>query len=109
MKKVREVGKVSHHLDETWVNMGQSHTKEWLDSKDKGRTKKDLTSKGSRLIAVDIGSRDGFVEGSLLVFQSKSTKDHHEQMDGERYTPTLGGRGCYPYIGLQATVRKLII
>ncbi|CAG4969627.1 unnamed protein product [Colias eurytheme] len=32
-----------------------------------------------------IDSDKGFVEDGLLVFESKSTKDYHEEMDGERF------------------------
>ncbi|RVE47858.1 hypothetical protein evm_007489 [Chilo suppressalis] len=42
--------------------------------------------KGGRLIICHAGSASaGFVENSLLAFQSKSTKEYHEEMDAERF------------------------
>ena len=42
-------------------------------------------SKGSCLIVVHAGSECGFINNGLLVFQSKSTKDYHEEMDSDRF------------------------
>ena len=49
------------------------------------RAKPWTTSKGSRLIILDAVTGDGFVPNALLTFQSKSTKDYHEEMDGPRF------------------------
>ncbi|CAH2109222.1 unnamed protein product [Euphydryas editha] len=95
IKEHREANKNIYFLDETWVNAGHVKTKAWVDSKIKN--KKDAyraglsngpgapTGKGKRLIVLHIGSEKGFVEGGLLLFESKSTKDYHEEMDGEKF------------------------
>ena len=82
-------------MDETWVNEGITRNKVWEDktivsAKDaflKGLTTglKNPRGKGKRLIVVHIGSDKGFVDNGLLVFQSHSTKDYHEEMTGERF------------------------
>jgi hypothetical protein len=41
------------------------------------------------LIVVHIGSEEGFVEGGQYIFQSKSTKDYHEELDGQRFAAWL--------------------
>lgn len=41
------------------------------------------SGKGRRLIITHIGSNDGFVTDGLLVFESKSTGDYHEDMNAE--------------------------
>jgi transposase len=50
---------------------------------------KDPSGKGKRLIVVHIGSEGGFVEGGQYIFESKSTKDYHEEMDGQRFAAWL--------------------
>lgn len=70
-------------------------TKAWLDTTVKNKRqafqdglsagRKAPTRKGKRLIVLHIGSDKGFVEDGLLLFESKSTKDYHEEMDGERF------------------------
>lgn len=70
-------------------------SKPWLDTtiKNKRHAFKDgvstgarvPTGKGKRLIILHIGGDKGFVEGGLLVFESKSTKDYHQEMDGDRF------------------------
>ena len=39
--------------------------------------------KGKRLIVTHIGSETGFVDGGLLIFESKKTGEYHEDMNGE--------------------------
>lgn len=39
------------------------------------------TGKGKRLIITHIGNENGFVEGGLLVFESKKTGDYHNDMN----------------------------
>ncbi|KAL4096825.1 hypothetical protein QTP88_021708 [Uroleucon formosanum] len=42
------------------------------------------TAKGKRLIVVNIGSEEGFIDGGLLVFESKKgSADYHEEMNGD--------------------------
>ena len=44
-----------------------------------------IAGRGSRIIIIDAGSRDGFIGGACHVMRSKNTKDYHEEMDGEHY------------------------
>lgn len=95
IKEHRIASKNIYFLDETWVNAGHVRTKAWGDSTIKNE--KDAyraglsngpgapTGKGRRPIILHIGSEKGFVEGGLLLFESKSTKDYHEEMDGEKF------------------------
>ncbi|XP_050516569.1 uncharacterized protein LOC126891436 [Diabrotica virgifera virgifera] len=54
------------------------------------------SGKGKRLIVLHIGSKDGFVDNGLLLFESKKTGDYHEDMNSDvfeqwlqRILPTL--------------------
>ena len=69
------------YLDETWVNSGHTVNKEWTDSD--GTCRSLPKGKGSRLIVVDAGTEEGFVEGATLIFSSNKTDDYHEEMDSE--------------------------
>lgn len=45
-----------------------------------------LTGKGKYFIAITIGSRDGFVGGGLLCFESKTnSSDYYNEMNGEHF------------------------
>lgn len=93
IKKFREEGRSIYYLDETWVNAGHTTTKVWKDETIKSGRHAFLTGlssglknpsgKGKRLIVLHIGNEHGFVEDRLLLFESKSTKDYHEEMDGK--------------------------
>ena len=41
--------------------------------------------KGQRFIILHAGSEKGFVNNALLLFKSRSTKDYHEEIDGDRF------------------------
>ncbi|RVE45034.1 hypothetical protein evm_010313 [Chilo suppressalis] len=72
-------------LDETWLNSNHSVPKTWTDDSEASCSKVPI-GKGGRLIICHAGSASaGFVENSLLAFQSKSTKEYHEEMDAERF------------------------
>jgi transposase len=96
IKQFREEGRTIYYLDETWCNGGDCSTKVWLDSSirsSRDAYQKELTvgatnptGKGKRLIVVHIGSRDGFVNGGLLCFESKTNSaDYHNEMNGENF------------------------
>ncbi|XP_025192691.1 uncharacterized protein LOC112592757 [Melanaphis sacchari] len=73
------------YLDETWVNQNHSRTLIWQKENNSGGLKVP-TGKGGRLIVCHAGcARYGFIEGSKLVFRSKTenTNDYHNQMNGE--------------------------
>ena len=44
---------------------------------------KDPSGKGKGFMILHIGSEDGFVEGGLLIFESKKQGDYHEEMNSE--------------------------
>ena len=95
IKTFREEGRRIYYLDETWVNAGHTVKTVWHDKEVKSRRQaflsglstglKNPSGKGKRLIVLHIGSESGFVENGLLLFESKSTKDYHEEMDGKRF------------------------
>lgn len=46
---------------------------------------KNPSGKGKRFIIVHIGSEDGFVDGGLLLFDSKKQGDFNDEMDANRF------------------------
>lgn len=95
VRKFRNEGRKFYYLDETWVNEGHVTNKVWVDSTVKNKKQaflsglstgvKNPTGKGKRLIVLHIGSDDGFVDGGLLLFESKKTGDYHEEMNGDTF------------------------
>lgn len=77
------------------MNAGDCTSKTWIDKTIKsprdaflqGLTtgSQNPSGKGKRLIVLHIGSKDGFVPGGLLSFESKKTTDYHEEMNGETF------------------------
>lgn len=78
IKKYREEGRHLYYLGETWINIGEC-TNNTYDIK--------ITSnRNTFLIALHIGSEDGFVPGGLLCFESKkNARDNHEELNGETF------------------------
>lgn len=93
IRNFRVEGKNIYYLDETWVNAGYTVTKVWQDKNVKSSRQAFLdglstgfkapSGKGRRLIVTHIGSANGFVDGGLLVFESKNTGDYHEDMNAD--------------------------
>lgn len=93
IKEYRREGRPIYYLDETWVNEGHVQGKVWVDDTIKNRREafiagvstglKNPSGKGKRLIILHVGSESGFVDGSLLLFESKKTTDYHEEMNAE--------------------------
>ena len=93
IRQFRAEGRKIYYLDETWVNAGHTKSKVWQDTTIKSAKDaflqglstglKNPTGKGKRLIVLHIGSDTGFVPNGLLVFESKSTKEYHEEMCGD--------------------------
>jgi len=79
--KYRSQGRAIYYLDETWVNAGDFSDKIWQDNTVTSHRETFVsglstgapnpTAKGKRLIVVHIGADEGFVDGGLLVFESK--------------------------------------
>ncbi len=83
MKDLRKTGRPIIYLDETWLNNNHTVTKCWSDASGNGGINVP-SGKGSRLIILHAGSKDGFVPNALLCFQSKQGKaDYHDEMDGD--------------------------
>ncbi|XP_011554813.3 uncharacterized protein LOC105386028 [Plutella xylostella] len=93
--KAREVGKNIYYLDETWINEGHTMPKVWSDTTITSARAafmsglstglKNPSGKGKRLIITHVGSEDGFVEGALLVFESKKDGDYHKEMNSDTF------------------------
>ena len=93
MSRYRSEKRTIFYLDETWVNEGHSVQKIWQDNNIQSSRQafieglstglKIPAGKGRRLIITHIGSESGFVNGGLLEFESKSTKDYHEEMTAD--------------------------
>ncbi|XP_072398233.1 uncharacterized protein [Diabrotica undecimpunctata] len=95
-----------YYLDETWVNAGHTVDRVWTDMSITSARQayveglstglKQPSGKGKRLIVLHIGSKNGFVENGLLLFESKKNGDYHEDMNSnvfeewlQRVLPTL--------------------
>lgn len=93
MKKLRSEARTIFYLDETWITEGHTVSKFWQDKNVISHHQavqeawstglKPPSGKGRRLIITHIGSVNGFVEGGLLVFESKRTVDYHEEMNAD--------------------------
>ncbi|KAL4153463.1 hypothetical protein QTP88_001296 [Uroleucon formosanum] len=108
---IRRKGRTIYYLYETWVNAGDCNERIWQDNTVTSHQEAFVrglstgapnpTAKGKRLIVVNIGSEEGFVDGGLLVFESKKgSADYHEEMNGDVFfdwlkgvIPLLKGRG----------------
>ncbi|KAL4149806.1 hypothetical protein QTP88_003668 [Uroleucon formosanum] len=77
IRRYRNEGRTIYYLEETWVNVGGYSSKElWADI--------EPSSDGKQIIVVHIGSVEGFVEGGLLCFESKTnTSNYHDHMNGD--------------------------
>lgn len=98
IKQYRAQGRTIYYLNETWFNAGDCTQMICVDSTNVSKRdayQKELTTgavnstgkgKGERLIVVHIGSREGFVNGGLLCFESKTTSaDYHTEINGTNF------------------------
>ncbi|PSN30176.1 hypothetical protein C0J52_24176 [Blattella germanica] len=93
--KYRMEGKPIYYLDETWVNAGHTKQNVWQDtsiSSAKDAFLKGLSTglkypsgKGKHLIVEHIGDEKEFVNNGLWVFESRSMKEYHEEMNGNAF------------------------
>ncbi|XP_064120247.1 uncharacterized protein LOC135224853 [Macrobrachium nipponense] len=83
MKALKRSGYDSFvYLDETWINQNHTVRKCWIDpNSEKPTGIKPPTGKGSRLIVLHAGTKNGFVPNCKLVFQAKNDGDYHIQMN----------------------------
>ncbi|CAG9090741.1 unnamed protein product [Plutella xylostella] len=72
-------------IDETWLNSNHTVPQSWTDDT-KASCSNVPMGKGGRLIICHAGSAGGgFVDNALLAFESKSTKEYHEEMDAVKF------------------------
>ncbi|CAI6357553.1 unnamed protein product [Macrosiphum euphorbiae] len=77
IRHYRNEGRTIYYLQETWINAEEYSSKDlWAD--------KEPSGEGKRIIVLHIGSVEGFVEGGLLCFESKTnTANYHDHMNGD--------------------------
>ena len=85
IKRFREQGANIVYLDETWINQNYTVQKCWVDcSSNLATGVKPHVGKGSRLIILHAGTKNGFVPNADLVFQAKNDgSDYHSQMNAQ--------------------------
>ncbi|XP_022160668.1 uncharacterized protein LOC111026831 [Myzus persicae] len=78
-------------MEKIWVDKTiKSHRDTFLSGLSTGAP--NPTGKGKRLIIVHIGSEEGFVNGGLLVFESKKgSADYHDEMNGDSFFDWIKG------------------
>lgn len=94
IRHYRAQSKPIYYLDETWINVGETHSRTLVDTTVKsscdtflrGLTTglKEPPGKGKRLIVLHIGSTNGFVPGGFCVSNRKpiNSMDYHDEMNG---------------------------
>lgn len=87
---LREIQKFRHekmnifYIDETWVDNNLTFGKCWISNEVHGVLTN--TSSSNRVIVVSAGSKDGFLEGAMLIFRAGKAKgDYHGQMNGVNF------------------------
>lgn len=93
IKKYRSEGRPIYFQDETWLNEGHVKSRVWTDSEIKSKKDaflkglstglKNPSGKGKRLIISHIGNEEGFLKNGELIFESKSSGDYHQEMNGD--------------------------
>lgn len=84
MRPLKQASKNIVCLDKTWVNQNYTVGKCWQDTGSEQATGiKPLTGKGSHLIILNAGTKEGFVEDAELIFQAKNDGDYHNQMKSQ--------------------------
>jgi len=79
----RSCGRQIYYLDESWINVEET-SKSVDNTIQSGQ--KNPSAKRKKLIAVHIGSSDGFVDGGLLTFESKDNSNHnHDEIDHDTF------------------------
>lgn len=84
IRKIRDQNKKIFYLDETWIDSNLTFQKCW-QSVDENGVLPDLNP-SNRVIVVDIGSDDGFLQGGRLIYKANSVKgDYHGQMNSVNF------------------------
>lgn len=72
-------------IDETRLNPNHTLSRSWTNDTQASSSKVPM-GKGTRLIICHAGcAKYGFVENGLLVFESKTTADYHEEMNATAF------------------------
>lgn len=74
----RKSGKSIYFTDETWVNAGHTRNKVWHDLS--VLSKRDAFVRGLST-GLKNKTQEGFLKGGLLSFESKSSRDYHEEIN----------------------------
>lgn len=78
-------------LDETWLNGNVSLDSGWTGGSIKCAPGTPV-GKGKRLIICHAGSANGWITTPPLIFESKKTRDYHEDMDGDVFESWFFGK-----------------
>ncbi|XP_050420426.1 uncharacterized protein LOC126833253 [Adelges cooleyi] len=93
IKKYRNEGRPIYFMDEMWINSGECTIRtSRRDAFDAGLSTSPVgpSVKGKHMIVVLVGNEDGFVQDSLLCFESKHKKNYyHDEMSGDVFLECL--------------------
>ncbi|XP_076653174.1 uncharacterized protein LOC143359248 isoform X2 [Halictus rubicundus] len=94
VQQYRSEGREIYYLGETWVTADNCRRRVWVDQSVTSREAEqrgllgnlESTGKGKGIILAHIGSVEGFVPGSLLLFKTKKEKgDCHDEMNWDSF------------------------
>lgn len=90
LKQHRENDRQIVYLDETWFTTRMSHGKEWVDATQPSTSatysRQVPPGDGERFIMVAAGTKNGFIDGSVLSFVAKNkTDDYHGEMNSDLF------------------------
>lgn len=78
------------YTDETYIHSTHTKSMSWSDTKNRNAGLKEPVSKGSRLIIVHAGYKEGFIPNAKLMFKSGlKTGDYHDDMNAVNYVKWL--------------------
>lgn len=90
LRRHREEGRQVVYVDETWFTTRMGHSREWVDSTQHATSstysRQVPPGEGDRFVVVSAGTINGFVEGSYLCYQTKTTHgDYHGEMNSDLF------------------------
>jgi transposase len=75
-------------MDETWINANHCCARQWMHDVSSlqspchdCRKRRIPSGKGPRLVILDAGNADGFIEGVGRIFEAHGSGDHHDSMN----------------------------
>lgn len=88
MKQYREEMRPIIYMDETYIHSSHTHAKSWNDNSNEGLHAP--ISKGQRVIIVNAGGENGFIQNAYLKFRSNTKSgDYHSEMNYTNYKKWL--------------------